>query len=504
MKYLKNYYALCVLLILGVQDTAFCTGPVIDFDSFPATGPSEYQIDSTDGLWRYSSATTNTFADFYGSCGFWNTDELDDHPGVNEFFYLYKNSYNNEHMGWTLHQYLEIDDDVSVSGKSLKITVTGGVTADGTHGLPLFHKEEYLAYLGNSQDPIANDDAEMTGDSRLYFMNESYNYQNYPLRAASGANDFRYYVYLQDGVTNKTNPQYEYNPSITMHTGPFNGTGGHWYHYFHVSGGGWVHVRQGAHPQHNNSWSSSTDYPYPSLSVRNYGIDYYNSMYAIYMALGTLAPSAVPPYSVWFDNPEFVYDDYTENNETINSIAVGYYPQRDNVFEISFLGKYKNNAYCGATYEIRYSFAQITNENFSSATPIKVQADSFYNISESTAGILKKINNYRQQVWATFKLASTSDEALLTPGTTIYFAVKDVSQDPTNLQVPNPLYNKGRSYSTYPDTFDFAGDEAALPLIKRIDYTVAAGTPGGVAPPAKTLRLSTGLARKASGTGRLQ
>lgn len=486
---LSCHLIISIMISLLFASNALCLGPLINLESFPVTGKNEYPTDSTDKLWKYSSATNNTFATFYGSGGFWNTDDLDDHPGTNEYFYLYKNSYNNEHMGWSTYAFLEIDNQFAISGNSLKITVTGGVTASGTHGLPLFHKEEYLAYLAKGQNPIANDGVKLTSDVRLYFMNESYNNQNYPLRAASGANDFRYYVYLQDGVTNKTNPQNDYNPSITMHTGPFNGTGGHWYHYFHVSGGGWVHVRQGAHPQHNNSYDNASKYPYPSLSVRNYGTDYYNSMYAIYMALGTLAPSAVPPYNVWFDNPEFIHDDYPENHETINSLAIGYYPQKNKVFEVSFLDKYKNNAYCGATYEIRYSFSQITNENFSSATPVQVQADSFYNISANTSGIIKKINNYRQQVWATFKLATTSDEDLLVAGTTIYFAIKDVSQDPNNLQAINPLYNKGRRYADYPELFDFTGDKTALPLIKRIDFFITGGPTPSQLPAAPTIKL---------------
>lgn len=463
--------ALCSLLFAG---NAFSVGPLVKFENFPVTGATEYPADSTDGLWKYSSGQHNTFFHFYGSCGYWNTDDLDDHPGVNEFFNLYKNSYNNAHMGWTSHAFFEIDDKVAISGKSLKITVTGGVTETGTHGLPLFNKEDYLDLVNAGKDPVAHDGVRLKSDARLYFINESYNNGNYPLRAAAGANTFSYYVYLPEGITNKSSSPNsgDLAHNATMHTGPFNASGGHFYHTFYVSGGGWIHVNQGAHPQHNNSFDNASKYPYPSMSIRDYGTSYYNTMYAMYLALGSYYEGALPQYNIWFDEPTFLYDSYPQNNETINSTAIGYYPKKDNLFELSFEGKYKNNAYSNATYEIRYSFSQMTNENWTSAKPVNIQTDSYYKIPARADGIMKKVNAWRQTVWVPFKLQA-EDVGKLTAGTTVYFAIKDVSQNPNNLQVPNPLYNSGRQYANYPDLFDFAGDKVALSLIKRIDFFIA-------------------------------
>jgi len=461
---------------------AFCLGKLVDFDSFPATGAKEYPADSIDGKWRYSSGQHDTFFNFYGSCGYWNTVELPNHSGVNEYFNLYKNSYNNAHMGWTTHAFFEIDDKVAISGKSLKITVTGGVTETGTHGLPLFNKEDYLDLINAGQDPVAHDGVRLKSDARLYFMNESYNNGNYPLRAAAGANTFSYYVYLPEGITNKADAPKpnDLAHQVTMHTGPFNATGGHFYHTFYTNGGGWIHVNQGTHPQHNNSFDNASKYPYPSMSIRDYGTSYYNSLYAIYLALGSYYEGSTPQYNIWLDEPEFLYESYPQNNETINSTAIGYYPQKDNLFELSFEGKYKNNGYSNATYEVRYSFSQITNENWPSAKTVNIQADNYYGIPDSADGIIKKVNAWRQTVWAPLKLQA-ADVGLLTSGTKIYFAVKDVSQDPNNLQVPNPAYNNGRLYAAYPNTFDFAGDQAALPLIKRIDFFIAEGNPSNQA-----------------------
>jgi hypothetical protein len=476
-KHVAYFLLTTTFIALFHADKAFSLGPIIDFDKFPVTGPKEYPGNSTDGLWKYTSGKNDTFATFKGSCGFWNTKEIDAFPGNYEYMNLYKNDYNSSAMGWTAYAFFEIDDKVSIKGNSLKITVTGGVTSAGTHGSPLFNKEEYLDYVESGKDPVAHDGVRLTSDARIYFMNETYNNANYPLRTAKGANTFSFYVYLPEGLSNKSDAP---NPSDlkhndTMHTGPFNGIGGHWYHSYLNSGGGWIHVNQGTHPRHNNAFSDASKYPYPSYSVRSYGVDYYSNMYAIYLALGSYSPGAIPLYNIWFDEPTFLYDDYPQNHETINSIAVGYYPHKDFLFEMSFHDKYTGNAYASSTYEIRYSFSQITNDNWHSATPVMVQADSYYGIPARTDGIMKKVNSSRQQVWVPFKLASATDEALLTPGKTIFFAVKDVSQDPNNLQLINPVHNRGRQYAKYPNTFDFEGDAPALPLIKRIDFFISEG-----------------------------
>lgn len=481
---------------------AHAIGVYLNFDAFP-TGVEGKIPGNADG-WIYTSKDTNTWTDFYDSQGHWRVGPgyVGKAAGTKEFFRLNNNSYNNSHMGFQTFGYYDFDDKVAVRGKSLKITTTGGayyspgvnnvcdnLSQDGGyapncdyHGTEIHSKDQYIAEMNAGHDPVYT--GGVVGAPRMTFGNEEFNMANYIMPQGYGSNRLSMYIYLPNTVSNQGSITVNDKMFLTtFEVCPWNDASGtaHWYHRFFTQGGGWAHIQVDTHPQHNNAWSNATMWPYPSSSIRNYGVDYWTTtrqFYIQYAQLFEYSGLATPKYDVYLDEMEFQYDSEPQNEETINGLAVLYRPSTTS-FEISFSGKYTGNIYDNSTYEIRYSLSQITNSNYSSATPVQIQANTFFSIPANTTGIIKKYQAYRPTVWAPFKIAP-EDEALLIPGATLYFAVKDVSQDPNNLQIPNPAYNNGRNYATYGNTFDYAGDAQALPLIKRINFLIS--NPGKVQP----------------------
>lgn len=442
-----------------------------NFDSIPAT--SQNGVPGSGGGWSYSSSVTKPSSGI-STCGWIRSETYSANPTIFDFFNYYRNGYNNSHMGFETYGFMEIDNRTAVQGNSLRITVTGGMNNDGQWGIPLFNKESYLSILATGKNPISS--SSKVGSPYLYFMNNSPSHAPVPFPHAHGANRLSFYLKLPDEVTNGPggtgNP-----PRVTAGIGPYNGSGGHWYHFFYNHGGGWTHILADAHPQHNNSYSDASRYPYPSYSLRNLGIDYYNTMFRWYLSCGDYDGIATPSYSVWIDEIEFYYDSEPQNNETINSPSVTYHNDTKQ-FEIGFNDKYKNNGYSLSTYELRYSFSPITNSNWSNATPAKILADSRFAIGARSDGKFAKWWPYYQSVWAPFRLANSTDEEKLTVGVRVYFAIKDISQVEGNSK--NPVRNCGignwktcgRDYLNQGETFDYAGDQPVLNLIKRIDFII--------------------------------
>ena len=484
---MKKICFLCVALIISFF--SYSQNIFQNFDSLPVTGTSE--IPGDGGGWRYSSHITNTGYDFYGSCGYWNTAAYTANNKVHDYFNLYKNTYNSTHMGFEAYQFLEIDNQNVIHGNSMRIMITGGKTDKGagveSHGLSLFCKEEYLAYLTNSQDPV--DTTTIVGCPDVYISNNSKSIGSvqYVFPSAAGANRLSLYMYLPDGLKNDVTGTERQERMVTV--GPYSDQPnsdvyppghnrydtsatitGHWYHDVMVEGGAWIHISIDAHPVHSNTFSDATYYPYPSRGIRDMGVNYFNRMYKSYFSAYPYEGIGKPPYYVWMDEMEFQYDAEPQNEETIGTVSIGYWPDAKE-FQISFCDKYLS-AYAYATYEIRYSFSPITNANWNSATLADITDDPRWNdVSSSGPGRIQKHTQYYKRVWGKFKLQS-QDEANLVSGTKVYFAVKDVSQNPLDLS--DPIGSKqGRNYRNQDTLYDFAKDSAALGLIKRIDYYIS-------------------------------
>ncbi|MBN1669462.1 MAG: hypothetical protein JXR37_00405 [Kiritimatiellae bacterium] len=464
-------------LQLGLCLGAEAQSVFVSFDELPATPPDG--VPGSGGAWLYTTATINpdpayvmTTSDWAG----WRSTNAypAPNPSIRNMLYLYFTTTDNTHMGFGTYGYLEIDATNTVSGHSLRYVVTGGVNPAGTNGWKVTTRAQYTNSVAWGENPIAH--GVTVGHPYLYFANTSSQSSPVAFPEAQGANRLSLYYHAPASLNNGPGG-YGNRPVPTVHVGPYEGTGGHWYHEICTQGGGWTRVICDGHPQHNNAWSSEEDYPYPNRSLRDMGMAYTTNWYRWYITFIPYSGIATAPYAAWFDEVEFTYDAEPQNNETICSPSVVYFPAAQ-TFELGFMDKYKNFAYSYSTYEIRYAFAPISNSNWSNATPVHILADPRFEISARTDGRFQKYWPYYQSVWAPFELADTNDTALLTPGTTIHFAVKDISQIGGDSQ--DPITNcaigrwptGGRDYATYPSDFDYAGDQPALPLIKRIAYRI--------------------------------
>ena len=428
-----------------------------DFNSFVPTLADQLPQDSVDG-WRYTSRKLFAKA----SSGWAQSRTYADDPFVYDYFKSYNCTYNNAHMGFETYGYLEIDGLSAVRGNSLRFVATGGINSKGKHGLPLFSKDTFLKMRARGQNPITSDGSRV-GHPYLYFMNTSMNKGNIAFEQARGMNRLSLYVKMPPSVKNDGTPPHAPQPRTTLTIGPYNRTGGHWYHNYYNQGGGWTHILVDGHPNHNNAFHNAESYPYPSRSLRDMGTEYFDTLHAFYLTFHPYEGLAVPPYTIRVDEIRFFHDPEPQNNETINSPAVTWFKENKS-FEIGFSDKYKNNKHSHSKYQVRYSFSPITNANYSQATPVIIKRDKrFKEMALNPSGKFKKIWPYYQNVWAPFRLKG-EDTARLTPGTRIYFAIKDLSKRP---------YETG--------TFDREGDLAFVPgtqgkrrieLIKRVDYLI--------------------------------
>jgi hypothetical protein len=282
------------------------------------------------------------------------------------------------------------------------------------------------------------------------------------------------YVHAPATLTNGVGG-WSMRPEITINVGPFNGDGGHWYHEYCNQGGGWMHVITDGHPQHNNSWYDPSKYPYPSSSLRDMGTDYFTNWYRWYITFKPYEGVGQVPYNVWLDEVRFIYDPEPQNNETINNPTITYL-ETSNTFELGFMGKYKNCAQCYSTYELRYAFEPIDNAGWSNATPAHILEDIRFGISNRLDGKFHKWWPHYASVWAPFELQS-NDMPEIYPGRTIHFAIKDISQIDGDSM--SPITNTigrwpvgGRDYLNYSNSFDYAGDQPVLKLIKRTDFRI--------------------------------
>lgn len=450
------------------------TGTVyLDFNDFPVTTGTT-PGDSTD--WEYSSSVTNNYpANSESSTSGWKTKTYQS-DGYN-WIHLMKFNGCYTHIGVGTYGYLSIDAN-GHSGNALKYTVTGGKVGEGTddgscvsNGTELYNLESYTGvgdiYTGG-----------ILGAPYIYIkkLNSTLTARNTSaFSAASGANRFSMYVWRPAGIVNGVggygNPVVE-----TFQLGIFRdpeSTGYHHYFNYLINGGGWIKIQVEETTNGDNGADGSTRY-IPGLL---------QSAWQLYFTQKPYTGLYTPSYDYKYDDIEFSTDSYTpQNNETISNIAILYKGSGD--WELSYNDKYKSSAQAHATGEVRYSLSgPITNENWSSATPVEIQADARFHITARVDGKFQKWWPYYQGMWAPFRLTN-SDTVLLTSGTTVHFAIKDVSQNPLDLTDPNDAVNDywganqgGRNYTGYPAVFDFSEDEGALPYVKRISYTIAGSTP---------------------------
>ncbi len=413
------------------------------------------------------------------SSGWKSKTKLSD--GWNWFFEFNRNGSCYDHMYGDTYGFLDITSN-GHSGNALRDTITGGLATNSTNaacgsplGTQLYNRE---SYTGLSQVYTGG----KIGHSYIYFKKADtigVSRNTAPYVASAGSNRFSLYVYLPPTTSNGTggyNNELQQTYQLGLFVDP-SSTGSHHYINFYTQGGGWAKYQVEETSNGDNSGDGATRY------IPNF----LQTIWQFYFTTLPYSGIATPPYEVKIDDIEFSADTYSpQNNETISNIAI-LYKDSTKTWEVSLNDKYKN-ANAMSTYEIRYAFSPITNENWGSATPATIIADSRFSIQARTDGKFQKWWPYYQGVWAPFRLSDT-DTNSLSPGKIVYFAIKDISQV-NNTSTPTDGINGywgvskgGRPYNTDTANFNFTKDGPVLPLIKRISYSLALSTTAPIAAP---------------------
>lgn len=468
--FLRVVICLSISLYCYSPATILAEGVYLDFDDFPVTPSTPGATPGNASGWEYSSSVTNNYGYTESSASGWKSSSKRA-DGWNWFFNLKREGACSSHLGGgDTYGFLDIVAG-GHSGNALRYFVTGGLEFTDTSpctgrslGKQLYNKESYAGtsdhYTGG---PI--------GHMYLYFkkIDQIGISQDYsPFLEIGNSNRMYFYIYLPDD-THNGNGGYAGAVEQTLQIGTFQndapGHLGHHYQNVFTQGGGWTKVQIDETSNGDNSGNSNTRYIPGFLTT----------LYQFYLTTLPYSGESTPPYEILTDNIGFEEDTYTpQNNETISNIAV-MYKDTDQTWEISWGDKYYI-ADSFSTWEVRYSLnGPITNENWNSATPVEILADSRFSIQARTDGKFQKWWPDSKGVWAPFKLTSEDTNSLST-GQTVYFAVKDISQVGGNTNVPTDGINGywgtrrgGRPYDTN-SNFDFATDKNALLHIKRISY----------------------------------
>lgn len=378
-------------------------------------------------------------------------------------------AYNTVHMGFNWFGYTEIDSSFAVKGSSLKIVVTGGKTNSGPngtieqHGEALYNKEQFLKIA----NPYPATDIKV-GCPNIYFKTSDLSTSVLtPIPEASNATKLSLYIYLpgKSSVTHDSTSR----PARTLSIGTFtdlaySNRGQHFYHDYWINGGGWIRLLVQTHPIHSNAGNNSPN------NYWNSNPDFLKSLRRFYVVLEPYTGLDSPPFNTWIDEIEFLSDSVPQNNETIMNPAIGYYG--NNTWEISLNTKYKcSEPGCVSsdffTFETKYSFAPIDNQNYDNAEFCQIEATGAeeFNMRADTTGRFNKQAVGYPRAWARFRLKE-ADQSKIVSGTKIYFAIKDISSVD--------------KYKKYPDSYQGAIDLAFVPgvnknrneLVNLIDYRV--------------------------------
>jgi len=474
-----DFCILCVFFVtifcmslLFCTNVSYATGVYLDFNDFPiSTGT----VPGNSPVWEYSSRLTNDYGYTESASSGWKSKiKLSD--GLHWFFDYNRNGHCYDHMYADTYGYLDIVAK-GHTGNALRNVITGGLPAlasdtncGPTLGTSLHNRE---SFTGPSQVYTIG----KVGHSYIYFKKINVigsSRDVTPYSQSVDSNRFSVYIYLPPEATNGVGG-YGNPLSQTYQVGLFQDpaqTGYHHYFNYFTRGGGWTKIQIEETTNGDNGGNGTTRY------IPNF----LKTTWQWYMTTLPYSGIAIPPYEILIDDISFEKDTYTnQNNVTISNLAV-LYKHSDRTFEISFNDKYKKTD-AFSTYELRYSFSPITNENWSTATPVSTIADNRFYIQSRNDGKFQKWWPDGQGVWTPFKLTVT-DTALLDRGVTIHFAVKDISQTDGNLTVPVNGINGywgarkgGRPYDLQPANFVYADDKDALPLIKRISYTITTNLP---------------------------
>ena len=201
--------------------------------------------------------------------------------------------------------------------------------------------------------------------------------------------------------------------------GPSNN---HYYHYLGLNSGAWIHAQLDEKPQHLRGPVEEVP-TNPAKAL--YGYDgYYANMHQMYFEI---REAQAQQTTMWLDEIAYHSTDDTDpnqNQQSISSLWVGYW-EADDEWQISWTDENQEGGNGQlSTYEIRYSTQPITNANWGGATPVlpKFYTGPQYESNPSDFAI-RKMDDWFGVLWTAFDLPNGVE----TSGSTVYFAIKDIS-----------------------------------------------------------------------------
>lgn len=196
----------------------------------------------------------------------------------------------------------------------------------------------------------------------------------------------------------------------------------HYYHYLLVENGGWLHVQLDPQPTHQRG---NSGYQSPPLNPPADGVhNYFQHMNGFYIEM---VQNQSNPTAYWIDEMKTWTQTQPENDRSISSVWVGYWPERTTggKWQLGFQDCSISPDLLGrgvhSTFEVRYSTSPITNENFGSATPITPEV--YASTKNTGAGRIERTTIDTKPVLTRFAIP----DATVQGADRIYFAIKDVS-----------------------------------------------------------------------------
>lgn len=136
---------------------------------------------------------------------------------------------------------------------------------------------------------------------------------------------------------------------------------GHWYHNFNIMHTGqWHQFIVDFHPNHQRGEGGNDDQGVVEYPTGEAGLNYFDVLTRFYFDIEDIPA----PFTFYFDKIEFYYDPNDENVEEIYSLN-GVYRPSDNYLYVGWM-RHKAHSH---NFEVRYSFNDIHDLGWNSATP---------------------------------------------------------------------------------------------------------------------------------------
>lgn len=380
---------------------------------------------NSDQLWQQMSGDNTVCNGYNLSEGAMCSDE--------SRLFLYSRRNNSNPQGWPRFGTFVPGEYSGVTGDALGMVFTGGVGPDDKGG-EVAYGVDVQSYDALLQAESAGGDIyasrNVPGAASIYY--KALNNDVTTLGIMSKSNRFSLYVwypadkerYVRYSRNDITAPN---APPKTLAWYPFIDSAREDHYYHHATNrasGGWIHYQFDAHPTHNNTGPYPDNHAYTEggFDSPNDGRGYFDRVATFAVVFHAVADKP-SPYTVLTDDWHAFYQP-DENEETISNVGAGYDPA-SKTFDISLEDKFRCHN-CNGSYEVKYSFEPINNDNYSEIKNVSF-TENFFIEDDNAANNIIKPNNYYNQVWARVGIPLSDIKRFLS-GERIYFALKDISK----------------------------------------------------------------------------